>query len=269
VDGSDYEYRGLIASSWDLLRGDTSGWADRPFYRAVIERSGGPALVVGCGTGRLVLDYLAQGTDVEGLDNSPEMLAICRRKAGALGLHPVLHEQALERLDLPRAYRTILVPSSTFQLVVDAADAAESLRRLHAHLAPGGTLVMSLMVLGGPAEPGEWRLVGEAIRPEDGLLVRRWNRTVYDAAHQLASTEDRYELLDGARVVASERHARAPATRSYTQAQAVAALRAAGFVDVRLTSGFTEQPAAPADPVFCAFGRRAGPPGATHGPGGN
>jgi hypothetical protein len=34
----DYDYRGLVAEAWDLLRGDTSAWADRACYRAVIER---------------------------------------------------------------------------------------------------------------------------------------------------------------------------------------------------------------------------------------
>jgi ubiquinone/menaquinone biosynthesis C-methylase UbiE len=47
-----YEYRGMKAAYWDLLRGDTSTWADRPFYRRAILRSGTPALDVGCGTGR-------------------------------------------------------------------------------------------------------------------------------------------------------------------------------------------------------------------------
>jgi SAM-dependent methyltransferase len=72
----DYEYRGLMAQAWDLLRGDTSGWPDRAFYRSFIEQRGGAALDVGCGTGRLLLDYLQAGLDVDGVDNSPEMLAI-------------------------------------------------------------------------------------------------------------------------------------------------------------------------------------------------
>lgn len=74
MDPNDYEYRGLLASSWDLLRGDTSDWPDRPFYRAIILDDGQPALDVGCGTGRLLLDYLADGIDVDGMDLSPEML---------------------------------------------------------------------------------------------------------------------------------------------------------------------------------------------------
>jgi hypothetical protein len=31
------EYRGLLAQTWDLLRGDTSAWPDRAFYRTLIE----------------------------------------------------------------------------------------------------------------------------------------------------------------------------------------------------------------------------------------
>ncbi len=48
---SDYEYSGLMAQFWDLLRGDTSLWADRFFYLDVITQAGQPVLDVGCGTG--------------------------------------------------------------------------------------------------------------------------------------------------------------------------------------------------------------------------
>ena len=33
VSEPEYEYRGLVASTWDLGRGDTSGWSDAAFYR--------------------------------------------------------------------------------------------------------------------------------------------------------------------------------------------------------------------------------------------
>jgi hypothetical protein len=184
------------------------------------------------------------------------MLATCRRKAAALGLQPVLYEQALERLALPRTYRTILIPSSTFQLVVDPGAASEALQRLYRHLAPVGTLVLSLMALAGPAQLGAWVLVQQAVRPADGLLVRRWRRTAFNAVTELETSEDRYELLDGERIVATELHRRAPAVRSYSQGRVIELLREAGFVDVRLVSGFTEAPARPSDTVFCAFGKR-------------
>ena len=98
----DYEYRGLMADTWDLLRGDTSNWEDRYFYLDLIQRYGQPVLDVGCGTGRLLLDYTGEGLDVDGVDNSPEMVAICRQKAGQLGLSPNIYAGSMENLNLPR-----------------------------------------------------------------------------------------------------------------------------------------------------------------------
>jgi ubiquinone/menaquinone biosynthesis C-methylase UbiE len=252
----DYEYRGLIAESWDLLRGDTSGWADRPFWRQLIERSGQPALDVGCGTGRILLDYLAQGIEIEGVDNSPEMLAICRRRASALGLAPVLHQQEMHELELPRRYRTVVVPSSSFQLVLDRDTASQALRRFRAHLEPGGYLAMSIMTLSQDGDPDQWQLARERIRPDDGLLVRRWTRSRFDVATQLEHTADRYDLLRDGEVVRTELHERSPATRSYTRETIAELCRESGFADVRLVSGFTDQPAEPADTLFCVVARR-------------
>ncbi|MGC8799894.1 MAG: class I SAM-dependent methyltransferase [Chloroflexus sp.] len=84
----EYEYKGLMAEAWDVLRGDTSNWADRHFYLEIIQKYGQPVLDVGCGTGRLLLDYAQQGVDIDGVDNSPEMLAICKCKADELSLKP-------------------------------------------------------------------------------------------------------------------------------------------------------------------------------------
>ncbi len=39
----DYEYKGLMAQAWDVLRRDTSQWADRFFYLQLMERFGQPA----------------------------------------------------------------------------------------------------------------------------------------------------------------------------------------------------------------------------------
>ena len=100
---NDFEYRGLMASTWDLLRGDTSRWEDRFFYLEMIEQYGQPALDVGCATGRLLLDYLQNGIDIDGVDISPEMLALCTEKASKMGLSPALYQQAMENLELPRS----------------------------------------------------------------------------------------------------------------------------------------------------------------------
>jgi SAM-dependent methyltransferase len=257
----EYEYRGLLAESWDFLRGNTSDWPDRPFYRDIIRKYGQPGLDVGCSTGRLLLDYLADGLDVDGVDVSPEMLAICAQKARALGLQPNLYEQAMEVLDLPRSYGTIFVSSSSFQLVTDLSHAREALRRFYNHFLPDGKLVMSFMLFGPTDEPldgQEWALIGEKLRPEDGLLLRRWWRGAYDAETQLQHTDERFELLKGEELVMEEYQRRSPAARGYALDQALDLLAEAGFVDVYAVRGFGDEPAGPEDDVFCVFGRRPG-----------
>jgi ubiquinone/menaquinone biosynthesis C-methylase UbiE len=256
-----YEYRGLKAQAWDLLRGDYSTWPDRPFYLEAVRRYGEPALDVGCGTGRLVLDYLAQGVDCDGVDNSPEMLAVAEAKARELGVTAELYRQEMQALELPRRYGTIFVPSSSFLLLTDADDAREAMRRFFDHLRSGGALVMPFMVLwpGRPPEGDAWTdwRVSEAKRPEDGRIIRRHERFRFDMAAQLEHTEERYEVVDEAgNVVAEEQHARSPATRWYTQEQSLRLYVDAGFGDVRASSGFTFEPATPNDRIWTVIGRR-------------
>lgn len=252
-----YEYRGLMAASWDLFRGDTSRWADRAFYKEAVRRYGQPVLDVGCGTGRLLLDFLADGIDAEGVDVSPEMLALCRRKADAAGGQVRLHEQAMESLSLPRRFRTILVPSSSFQLVTDPATARAAMDRFFAHLLPGGHLVMPFMTDWQPGDPLEtgWQ-TREQERPDDGALVRRRSRSRYDPAEQLEHTEDVYEVLRDGGVVATERHARSPAVRWYTQPQVRALYEAAGFTDLLVCDEFSFEPARADARLFSAIGLR-------------
>lgn len=251
---TDHEYRGLMAATWDDLRRDSPRWEDRGFYLKVIQQYGEPVLDVGCGTGRLLLDYLAAGIDIDGVDCSPEMLALCRQKAGALSLRSVLYEQYMEALALPRTYRTILVPSSSFQLLTEVEGAREAMRRFRAHLQPGGVLVMPFMILWREGDPQETPWQVREARRDDGVVVRRRSRSRYEPARRLEHTEDTYELERAGAVVRSEHYRRSPAVRWYTQAEARALYHEAGVADVRGCHGFTFEPARADDPLFCLLG---------------
>jgi ubiquinone/menaquinone biosynthesis C-methylase UbiE len=258
VNQAEYEYWGLMASTWDLLLGGDSEWEDALFFRELIARQGQPVLEVGCGTGRLLLAYLAQGIDIDGLDNSPEMLALCRDKAQKRGLHPVLFQQAMENLALPRRYRLIIVPASSFQLVIEPAMAAQTMRRFLAHLEPGGMLAMRFIIpwhAGNPVQT-DWRLTGEAVRLEDGAMVRRWSRAKYEVEPQLAHTEERYELTDRGQVITSEYHRRSPAMRWYTPAQALTLFQQTGFTRLDLLEGGDTLPVSAKRLIFSLAGQK-------------
>ena len=254
----EYEYHGMMAQTWDLFRGDTSNWEDRKFYLELIRESGTPVLDVGCGTGRLLLDYLSQGIDIDGMDISPEMLDLCRQKAEAIGLKPALYESPMESMRLPRHYQTILVPSSSFQLVLDPSSADAVLQRLFTHLLPGGTLVMPFMLLWkrGESFVWSWHQTGEKVRLGDGAIMRRWSQSRFDPDTQLEHTEDRYEVIKDGITISNEYHVRSPATREYTQGQAQDLFTKTGFVDITIYKGFTRLPASAEDEIFSFTGKR-------------
>lgn len=252
----EYEYKGLMAEAWDVLRGDTSNWADRYFYLEIIQKYGQPVLDVGCGTGRLLLDYLQQGIEIDGVDNSPEMLAICQHKADKLKLRPKLYEQYVENLELPRKYQTILVPSSTLQLITESEAVEQAMKRLYEHLLPRGTLVAPMMTLWKKGEPLESVWKKTAVREVDGVKFRRVARTWFDPISECESTEDLYQKIIDDKVVMEELHQRSPATRSYSQSQAKDLFEKAGFQNVQLFSEFTFDVVKSEDSLFTVMGQK-------------
>ncbi|MET0773476.1 MAG: class I SAM-dependent methyltransferase [Candidatus Limnocylindrales bacterium] len=256
----ELEYTGLMARAWDPLRGDTSDWPDRALFRELIAEIGEPVLDVGCGTGRLLLDFLADGVDVDGIEISGDMLALLRAKAAAAGLvvEGRIHEGAMETMDLPRRYRLVLVPSSSFQLLVDPHVAAEAMRRFHGHLLPGGTLVMPWIDLAQDHPDGADDVFEDEAALPDGSVIRRWCRSWYDPASGLESTDDRYQLLRDGHVVAEERKVREPAVRHYSHDAIEALHRAAGFDAPTLLAEFTREPARGGERIVTSVARRAG-----------
>ena len=249
-----YEYHGMLAEFWDLFRGDTSTWEDRFFYLDVVKKYGQPVLDVGCGTGRILLDFMQQGIDIDGIDNSPDMLARLKQKAEKLNLNPTAYQQEMIGLSLPRKYQTILVPSSSFQLLLDENLPPIAMDRFYEHLLPGGVLAMPFMTLWKQDEPLENEFTREVVRPEDGATIRRWQYSRFDPDTDLEHTIDRYEIIRDGNVIASEEHHQSPGTRSYTQEQAVKLYQDAGFKDIQIFHDFTFDPVKPEDTVFCVLG---------------
>ena len=253
-----YEYYGMMAEFWDLFRGDTSTWDDRFFYLDVVKKYGQPVLDVGCGTGRILLDFMQQGIDIDGIDNSPDMLARLHQKAETLSLHPVVYQQEMDKLDIPRKYQTILVPSSSFQLLLDPSLPPLAIQRFYEHLLPGGVLAMPFMTLWKENDPLESEDTREVIRPEGGATIRRWQYSRFDPDSNLEHTIDRYEIIREGKLIASEEHHHSPATRSYTHQQAVELYREAGFDHIQVYHEFTFEPVRSEDTTFCVLGFRPG-----------
>ena len=241
-------YSGLAAMHWSAY--DDPSW-DHDFYKQVVEQAGGLALDVACGAGRLMRRYLKDGLAVEGVDSSADMLAVCRQRAEAEGLSPVLYCQPMQELDLPKRYDCIYVPCGSWTCVVGRDNAQEALRRFYEHLRPGGVLAFNVYWgdwgdydYSNPEKervyPGEWKPhVVKELGGERRLVVDR-RTTGVDPVEQLSCEERRYRLMDGETLLGEEVHA--GQNHWYFKAEVVTMLQLAGFADIEVTGDYTGIP---------------------------
>ena len=113
---------------------------------------------------------------------------------------------------------------------------------------------MPFMTLWKQGDALETESTDEANRPEDGATIRRWSSVRFDPETDLEHTIDRYEIIRDGDVIASEEHKQSPATRSYTQEQAIKLYQEAGFKDIQTFHEFTFEPAKSEDTTFCVIG---------------
>jgi SAM-dependent methyltransferase len=205
-------WTGLAAQAWDPSGGDEAQ-ADYAFLRKLLDSQRGPALDIGCGTGRLLLRFLRDGFDVDGIDTSVDMLKICQQKAAALGVIPNIYLQPMQRLELPRRYTTVYIPCGAFGLVTDLHQAWESLVRIYAHLEDGGLLVFNLFWPFGGGEPlssnpsgafGAWGELWSHQQADGSTIAQHLMRLKVDRVEQLLIARRRYQRIVDGQVVEEE-----------------------------------------------------------------
>ena len=117
--------------------------ADLPLWEELSERAGGPVLELGCGTGRVVLHLAKRGHETIGLDSDGELLAALERRAAGLPVRAV-HADARD-FELGESVALALAPTHVLQLLPGSEDRIEALRRVAAHLRPGGLLAAAII----------------------------------------------------------------------------------------------------------------------------
>jgi SAM-dependent methyltransferase len=264
VNAATTWHYGLVARWWALFNVDGP---EIEFFRRYVE-AGQPALDLACGTGRLLVPYVREGFDVDGVDVSPDMLDYCRAAVEATGAPASLYAQAIHQLDLPRRYRTVFCCGG-FGLGTTAEQDEAGLRRVLAHLEPGGTFVVDNEV--GEADPARWRRWEQNLAPRDATPPAPAERRRgpdgddYALSHQLlavdaASRRGVRELRawrwhDGD-VVAAERHQLI--FGAYTADRLVELLTDAGFVDIRVLGGYDGAAPGPQHEFLVFEAHRAG-----------
>ena len=258
---------GLVAQYWAEFNDDFRPH-EIPYFQRYVERGGGPALDVGCGTGRLLIPYLRAGLDVDGCDVSPDMVALCRAKAEREGFSPTLWAQPMHELDPPRRYRTIYV-CGAFGLGSSRAQDAAALRRFSECLEPGGTLLLDIEV--PYADTQQWKYwlkeeraslpkpahpPSERRRASDGSDYGLSSRLVdFDPLEQRVTVEMHAQRWRDGTLEAEE--TRTLTINLYFKNELLLMLERAGFADVEVQGDHNGAPATPDDDFIVFVAARA------------
>lgn len=125
-------------------------------------------LDVACGTGQHLMHFRAHA-DVQGADHSGAMLNVAARRLPGVSLH----QQTMERLDLPARFEVITCLLSGIAYPLGETRLHMALRRMKRHLQPDGVLVVEP----GPSPESVHRLDDEPLLFEvSGMLVQRKTR---------------------------------------------------------------------------------------------
>lgn len=141
----------LIASFYDEDMGRNNPGKDLLFYLARAGRTSGPVLELACGTGRITLPLVSQGSYVDALDASLPMLHELARKAQRLLTDEARQRLALHWMDmrdwrLQKKFALILCPFSAFTYLVEEEDQARALQIILDHLEPDGLFILDCFV---------------------------------------------------------------------------------------------------------------------------
>ncbi len=201
---------------------DTGGYQDNPFvaqlYDQVIpyrerpdvkffvdfaQKSGGPILEVGCGTGRVLIPTARAGIPITGLDLSDHMLEVCRQRLKdeprEVQDQVTLIQGDMRDFSLGKTFSLATTPFRPFQHLLTVEDQLSCLTSIHCHLEPGGALILdifnpSLEALTADNLGKEIGAEPEFTTPE-GIKVLRFNKTISrDLVNQIIQVELIYYL---------------------------------------------------------------------------
>ena len=192
-DVNKRHYEGKLVDWYDRLASGRS--ADTAYYEAILQERGGCTLELACGTGRMLIPFREKGMDVNGMDLSGDMLALCRRKLEERGLSADLFEQNLAHMDIGREYRTVFISGSSFQHIPGLDDAQSALNGIYRHLEPDGLFVADLTTPWQQirfGQEGVLQVAGTATHENERLVCRECGQ--FDILGQMKTGHYTYEF---------------------------------------------------------------------------
>jgi SAM-dependent methyltransferase len=118
--------------------------AHAPFYTDLARQQAGAVLELACGTGQLTIPIASQGLPTVGLDRSPAMLDVAKRRASAASAPVALLQGDMRDFALGRDFKLIVVARNSLLHLLSTADLLAALTAVRSHLADDGVFAFDI-----------------------------------------------------------------------------------------------------------------------------
>ena len=136
-----------FAHVYDKLMADVpyDKWAD--YYHRIFDRFGcktGLGLDLGCGTGSMTMELARRGTDMIGVDLSPDMLSVASEKAETEGLDILYLNQDMADFELYGTVDFVISSLDCVNYITDKNTLKRVFRLVNNYLDPGGLFIFDI-----------------------------------------------------------------------------------------------------------------------------
>jgi len=171
---------------------------DIPTILGFAQKTGGPVLDLGAGTGRLTLPSAKAGYEVTGIDSAGEMLTIAKYKLEEAGLTEQVRLVAMDftRIELNEIFGLAYCGYNGFLHLIETDDQIAALRTWRQHLRPDGLLVIDVhnpQIEHLAAADGHLSLAEQWNDPANGHIIHKLVATEIDLADQLYTIHRFYD----------------------------------------------------------------------------
>lgn len=186
------------AEYYDIIHEGLPGEAE--FYVELAVRTGGKALELGVGTGRIAIPMAMTGVDVVGLDNSMAMLRECSGKLRAVGETKgrlTLFQADMAAFELDARFSFIAMAYRTFMHLLTQEDQRRCLAAVRRHLCDGGVFALNtwvpklrqIMFLSGLPSASARNLAGKHRVPGTDITIEHYHAASYNDFDQTLDEE--------------------------------------------------------------------------------
>lgn len=187
-----YQYSKPIGFSFD---------GDIEYYTKELMNVEGSILEAGVGTGRLLIPLLEAGLSVDGVDNSLDMLELCKLNLHKWGLSSNLTNQDLVELNLDKKYDAIIMPTGSFCLI-EKTKALHVLQLFYDHLSDKGRIIVDIEM---PSYFKPYTTSSSHVKISDTKWIHlNTENKDMDWLNQKTTSKNTYQLIEKGVVISDE-----------------------------------------------------------------